>query len=106
MEISHLWELICVGEVKECLEDRLAHILDVHVPLLPFPHWAFSNALQSQTGQSQTGQTQKATPDVSIPLPATHSLASYFCSMLLMNDFPFSKFSVCKADSTTVMQMA
>jgi len=39
MEISHLWELICVGEVEECLEDRLAHILDVHVPLLPFSHW-------------------------------------------------------------------
>lgn len=39
MDVTYLWELICVGEVEECLEDRLAHILDVHVPLLPFPHW-------------------------------------------------------------------
>lgn len=34
----YLWELVCVGEVEECLEDRFTHILDVHIPLLPFPH--------------------------------------------------------------------
>ena len=36
---GYLWELICVGEVEERLEDRLAHILYVHIALLPFPHW-------------------------------------------------------------------